>query len=262
MVTETLILSPHHDDAVLSCGHWIERHPGAVVATVFCASPGARVPAGPWDRQCGFVTADQAAAGRAAEDLAALTILGATQRSLSFSDEQYAAYRSRTLHADLVRTIGDLLDEMRPQRFLFPLGARHRDHQLTARAAVAALAERPPCQAMAYADLPYAIISSPDRKLALARSGLLERHGERFTNVVQPSRKRDAAACYRSQLELIGVAYPRWSDCLVPGVETYWKVDGTTSRTGGLHRATVKLSAHSEVAFRSLASKARRKVLR
>ena len=37
-----LVLSPHFDDAVMSCGELIESSPGTIVATVCSASPGAR----------------------------------------------------------------------------------------------------------------------------------------------------------------------------------------------------------------------------
>ena len=30
-----LVISPHFDDAVMSCGYWIQRHRGAIVATVW-----------------------------------------------------------------------------------------------------------------------------------------------------------------------------------------------------------------------------------
>jgi LmbE family N-acetylglucosaminyl deacetylase len=221
---ETLVMSPHYDDAVLSCGHWLERHPGAVVATVCCASPGVGVPAGGWDRRCGFARADEAAARRGAEDLAALEILGATQRRLPFCDEQYSAYRQATFEADIVAAVGALLDELQPQRCLFPVGVRHGDHQLTRRAARAALQKTAWCQAIAYADLPYSINSSRDLRKALAQSGLADADGERFEEVAQPSRKGKAFECYSSQLEQLGIDHPRWWESLVPGAERYWLI--------------------------------------
>ena len=61
-------LSPHFDDAVLSCAAWLEHHPGAVVATVRRAAR-TRVPADPaWDALAGFVDADHSAEARGAED--------------------------------------------------------------------------------------------------------------------------------------------------------------------------------------------------
>ena len=45
-----VVISPHFDDAVMSCGELIGSCSGVVVATVCSASPGPRVPASPeWD---------------------------------------------------------------------------------------------------------------------------------------------------------------------------------------------------------------------
>ena len=54
----TLVISPHFDDAVLSCGHWLHMNPGAVVATVCSGKPERGSPASKWDAR--FGTADQA----------------------------------------------------------------------------------------------------------------------------------------------------------------------------------------------------------
>jgi LmbE family N-acetylglucosaminyl deacetylase len=184
MTVETLFLSPHHDDAVLSCGHWLEQHPGSIVATVFCASPGPGVPAGGWDGPSGFVTAEEACAAREAEDAAALAVVGAFQRRLPFCDDQYAKYRSPSLEDDVRAAVGSLLDELRPQRCFFPLGIRNEDHKMTRRVAIAVLDERHWCEAVAYAELPYQF-SSPDfYEAALRETGLAIADGGRFDELL------------------------------------------------------------------------------
>ncbi|SAK96023.1 LmbE family protein [Caballeronia arationis] len=83
-----LVISPHFDDAVFSCGAWIASNSNAVVCTVFAGCPDTRV-ATDWDHQCGFSDARQAMRERIAEDDRALELLGATGERLNFLDAQY-----------------------------------------------------------------------------------------------------------------------------------------------------------------------------
>ncbi|MGH6635951.1 MAG: hypothetical protein ACRED0_07390 [Gammaproteobacteria bacterium] len=48
-----LVVSPHCDDGVFSCGQLIEAHPGAVVATVFAGRLPPNHPLPEWDRGAG-----------------------------------------------------------------------------------------------------------------------------------------------------------------------------------------------------------------
>ena len=75
-MTELLVLSPHLDDAVLSCGRLVAHYRGSVVATLFAGSP---LPAlvKDWDHNCGFADSDTAVASRRSEDRLALGSLGA-----------------------------------------------------------------------------------------------------------------------------------------------------------------------------------------
>ncbi len=68
----TLVISPHYDDAVLSCGHWLSQNQGAWVSTVCTAHPEQGIPASIWDRESGFENADEAMISRRAEDRAGL----------------------------------------------------------------------------------------------------------------------------------------------------------------------------------------------
>src|SRR5580658_10141715 len=70
-----LVLSPHYDDAVLSCGAWLSSHPGSVVATVCTGRPGPGIGPHQWDGTSGFPSGDAAAMVRQGEDAAALAVL-------------------------------------------------------------------------------------------------------------------------------------------------------------------------------------------
>ena len=87
-----VVISPHFDDAVMSCGELIGSCSGVVVATVCSASPGPRVPASPeWDA-AEFETAHAAAMSRGEEDRRALAVLGAEQVGLGLVDELYRPF--------------------------------------------------------------------------------------------------------------------------------------------------------------------------
>jgi LmbE family N-acetylglucosaminyl deacetylase len=221
-----LVLSPHFDDAVLSCGNWLERHPGTIVGTVCSGLPGASVPADPtWDALAHFSSGDEAARARRAEDRAALGLLGADQAVLGFLDGWFYKSEAGRPHERpdvgpsfedaLARSIGGLVDELRPDACLVPLGLLHPDHIVTHRAALSALRVRPEIPVVFYCDLPYGIASvqaAEDRLEGLAASG--------FGLAPQPDAgsppaqsKLRAARCYRSQLPLLEESFGQslWS---------------------------------------------------
>ena len=73
-----LVISPHLDDAVLSCGALLLAHPGATVATLFAASPPAYTdPLNEHDTDCGFRPGDDTMAVRREEDVRAMRAVGA-----------------------------------------------------------------------------------------------------------------------------------------------------------------------------------------
>lgn len=229
-----LVISPHLDDAVLSCGHWLTTHPGAVVATVCSGLPGPGVPATPgWDGRA-FATGDEAMTARRAEDLAALRQIGATQRLLGFLD---VAYRSaarchedvsvgEALDNELCRSIGSLIDDLEPTSCLVPLGIVHGDHIAVRVAALIVLEARGWCRAVIYADLPEKI-TFPDtveervREIRLV-AGLTD-HSVPYPESAEP--KVRAVGAYRSQAPLLDIAHPRWRKALDVGSERFWQVD-------------------------------------
>ena len=149
----TLIVSPHFDDAVFSCGEWMSRHAGTQVVTVFAGLPADFTVSTEWDAACGFVNARQALQMRRLEDRQALDTLGARSHWLEHADDQYGEAR----HAEQVAaTLLPLLDSIVPARLLIPLGLYHRDHLLAHESSLQALATwARPVQLWAYEDVPY-----------------------------------------------------------------------------------------------------------
>jgi LmbE family N-acetylglucosaminyl deacetylase len=167
------LLSPHLDDAVLSCGgliaRWINRGYEVTVLTIFAGDP----PPGPLstyaqDLHSRWGQAEGAVASRRAEDRIACGRLGASVVHLAFPD---AIYRRSALGEPLYPTEASILGGIQPEddslveailaaisqvyepqaTWLCPIGiGGHVDHRLTRRAA-----ERLGIGLWYYRDLPY-----------------------------------------------------------------------------------------------------------
>ena len=90
MAGRVVVLSPHFDDAVLSCWSILDKHgPDALVVTVFGGEP----PAGPlWSHDAeppGAVDSATRLRARAEENRTALALTGSTHVDLDFLDSQY-----------------------------------------------------------------------------------------------------------------------------------------------------------------------------
>ncbi|WP_175727190.1 PIG-L deacetylase family protein [Burkholderia ambifaria] len=120
-----LVISPHLDDAVFSCGQLLAQAPGSVVVTVFAGIPACGSDAPPWDRRAGFRTADEAVRSRRDEDRCALAMLGAQPVWLDFLDDQYG---TRAPSTAIAARLADTIDAHPGFGVLAPAGLFHRDH--------------------------------------------------------------------------------------------------------------------------------------
>jgi hypothetical protein len=83
----TVILSPHLDDAVLSCWHLLSGPDELRVVNVFAGVPSGA--AGWWDEVTGATDAGERVRERRAEDRAALAIAGREATNLDLLDAQH-----------------------------------------------------------------------------------------------------------------------------------------------------------------------------
>lgn len=130
-----VIVSPHFDDAVLSCGQLMAGRPDTVVVTVFGGTP-RDTSLRPYDRLCGFVDAAQAMRARRAEDERAVRELGGSTVHLEFVDDQYGEPND---FVDLVEQLSGVVASVSPEYVLAPVGLAHPDHQEVTRAAFGAV---------------------------------------------------------------------------------------------------------------------------
>lgn len=220
MSAEHLFVSPHLDDAVFACGQWIASSPSSIVVTIFAGAPPADAVLTAWDAECGFGDGDDVVAARRAEDRAALALLGATPIWLDFRDDQYGEPRTAQTIAD---TLASVIGPERAAAIHFPLGLFHRDH-LRASDACAMLVDRVTARAFhVYEDALYRRITGAvdARRDALRERGLdLVRCTPSLACDAQ-SRKREAVACYRSQLRALRTR-EAYGDLDAP--EAHWRV--------------------------------------
>jgi LmbE family N-acetylglucosaminyl deacetylase len=228
----TLVVSPHLDDAVLSCAHLLLARPQSVVATVMAGNPGPGVLSG-WDRVCGFSDGDDPVARRREEDRCALRVVGASPRHLDFLDLPYREGRAgddggRVGAADITRHLAELVEELAPASVLIPLGLLHPDHVLTHQAGVLLRESHPQLTIWAYMDLPYGL-AHPE--LMRSRLAGLEQAGVCTREVDVPTppaaeRKGLAVTCYESQVEPVmnDLGRDAWWGSFEEGSERFWEL--------------------------------------
>ncbi|WP_063568963.1 PIG-L family deacetylase [Achromobacter ruhlandii] len=149
-----VILSPHLDDAALSCAGLLRARPGSVVATVYSGLPPDAGMLTDWDRRCGFASAGQAMRTRAGEDDRALEEVRAERMTLDFIDSQYLPCADADMPA-LTERLLRLVADLRPDGVLIPMGLLHHDHVRVSDAALLVREARREAVWFAYEDVPY-----------------------------------------------------------------------------------------------------------
>ena len=151
MSADSIILSPHFDDAVLSCWHLLTGTGEVLVVNVFAGEPPAGV-LGWWDRFAGASESAAAVRARIEEDRRALALAGRAHVNLPFLDSQYR--EADQAPAEIVEALRGVL--VAGARIYAPasLGDGHCDHTAVRAAALALRAEG--ADVTLYADLPHA----------------------------------------------------------------------------------------------------------
>ncbi len=188
MSADSIILSPHFDDAVLSCWHLLVGPGEVLVVNVFAGEPPTGV-LGWWDRFAGASESSAAVRARVQEDRRALALAGRTAVNLPFLDRQYR--QGEQAAAEIVEA---LRGELAPDARIYApasLGDHHPDHTAVRSAALALHAQG--ADVTLYADLPHATMLGWPRWVF---------NGE-------PSTQDRASEQWASQLEATGIALER-----------------------------------------------------
>jgi LmbE family N-acetylglucosaminyl deacetylase len=214
-----LVISPHIDDAVLSCEALLKYARDVHVLTIFGGDAPIGAPMLEWDLECGFSVGINVMEARRKEDTQALTKLGATPL---WSEELQEGYRTEPADLDRLTTlITDTIDTTSPSHFMFPLGLKHHDHLLVAAAGAAAARARPVPTSFVYAERPY---SSAKPRIVSKRLSELSASGAEFAKERLPRgvRRGDRSAilCYPTQLRGLRMSALRIG--IFP--ERYWRI--------------------------------------
>ncbi|MBW8826763.1 MAG: PIG-L family deacetylase [Acidobacteria bacterium] len=215
-VQPLLVVSPHLDDAVLSCGGVLGAHPGSTVLTVMTAGPDRWGPPTEWDRSCGFRAGDDVMATRKGEDREALTLLRAAPVWLDVVEGQYSPPPDGpTMAAAVASTI----ERLGARVVLQPLGLVNDEHITIADALFET--SLPGVDRYAYADLPYRYTEPElfERRLAELAAAGIGLEPAALPSDPDPRRKLAAIRRYRSQRRPLRVDLP-----LAVRPERYWRV--------------------------------------
>ncbi|APE19912.1 MULTISPECIES: PIG-L deacetylase family protein [Streptomyces] len=248
-----LVLSPHLDDAVLSCGGllgWAGRRAPVTVATLFteAAPPPYTLSARQYLKQTGAGDAEELFAERRAEDRRVLERLDVAIRHVGLVDglfrrlprprpgtgrlarllpEVAQVYPTYRLHlsrgrvsphdAETLRLVAGTVDELLPGRsgglLLAPLGVGGHADHVLVRTA----AERSGRPVVYYSDFPYDQHAGPDARFT-ARNGLVARAWERGLD-----RKAELIRGYGTQVDAL------FPDGRVPRAPEVYLLPGATA---------------------------------
>ncbi|WP_279629467.1 PIG-L deacetylase family protein [Achromobacter spanius] len=194
-----IVISPHLDDAVFSCGSLLSRCAGSTVVTVYTGVPDDPDTLTEWDRACGFADAAAALRERTHENRRALAAIGCEGRSLDLVDCQYLACPEAAMPR-LTETLLATLHDLAPGAVAIPLGLFHGDHIRVSDAALLIWETWPGVRWFLYEDAPYRaqpgavqqrLVQLHARGLVLTPAGLSS----------DPADKADAIVAYASQLK-------------------------------------------------------------
>ena len=205
-LARVMVISPHFDDAVMSCGHLLAAAGTALVVTVFGGSPSSTPDTvTPWDASCGFQQGDDVVACRRQEEAQALAALGVHGDALELLDRQYRGGARYSIN-EVAGHLGSKLDEWQPSAVVVPMALKNRDHLLARSAALQHRRSTDPRTWVCYAEFPY-VWREPDA--AAKEVSQLRRKGYRLTPVLgiptSPERKAASLGQYTSQLQGLGL---------------------------------------------------------
>lgn len=230
------MVSPHLDDAVLSCGQFAASHPGSRFLTVFAGGPTEVDPLPPFDRAARYFRAgDDVAAIRRAEDVRACSIVGARPEHLEFWDGHYRTEEygyEGPPDEEIAAAVGEALDRLAAAEpadvWLVPLGLGHHDHRVVSDVCLT-LVRRAGLVAYVYADLPYyeeAPAEALGRQREIEARGFVLREVDTVLAEGAAARKRAAVRAHRSQRRSLG----RRARRAVRASERCWTLDGAGGR--------------------------------
>jgi hypothetical protein len=237
-----LLVSPHLDDAVLSCFGILERGEAVDVLTV-CAGAPDPPRRGWWDEDCGFASSAESVPARLREDAEAFAGTPHRRRYLTLLELQYVEGGRGDREAQtIVDAVGAWVSEHPAGLVALPAGAgcrsqplvrrlrrligrpchppQHPDHLFVRDAVLPLLAAE--TSALLYEELPYLLGGGSEAEAErLARSGGCAL--DPFASAIDREAKAARIAAYASQVAPLSPPERRLDDPdTLPGEERYW----------------------------------------
>ena len=243
-----VVISPHFDDAVLSCWSVLTASPPVDVLNVFTGAPPPGSAAHEGERLTGTSDPVARAAQRAPEDAEALALAGARRRNLGLAEHRHPAPGGRLARLlrgggrrlrDAARVVTEQLDGDAHVYVPAGIGA-HPDHVLVRELGcrlmrdgmrVSFYADQPYCYAYGW---PHWVLGEPPdphldvaadwrRELGTASVDFDELRPEVLRLGSGHARKLDALRLYRTQFPVLeGGANRRVSNPELTGIEVFW----------------------------------------
>jgi LmbE family N-acetylglucosaminyl deacetylase len=254
MTPSLAILSPHLDDAVLSCWHLLDGPDAVSVINVFAGIPAKGTASGWWDASTGQHDPASVVRTRLAEDHKALALVGLQPVNLGFLDDQYRRVEQPTgsivaaLAAELSPDTAILAPAALTSGATETLHEPHPDHVAVRDAGLALRAAG--YRVSLYADLPHASArgwpswvtgaSAPPApevaamwRHALRGIGVDDRHPTPDVRRLAPdefARKAAAVRRYSSQIDPLERYFgARIDDPALLGYEIVWRLPATAA---------------------------------
>lgn len=249
-----LVVSPHLDDAALSCFALLERDEPVTVLDVFTQRPEPEQHT-QWDEQCGFRGSHQAYHARRQEERDALGATGHKVLGADLLDTQYLpggsddrderdADRLAEILEKWVERAGDESTVALPVGAGLPAGARpglidrvraklrrrllfnnSPDHVFVRDVGIETLRHRDEVTIWLYEELPY-LWAHPGELVVPLVAGWAERSATVVSLPVDRRRKADMLSAYRSQLPMLFPRPDHLANAL-PANERYWVLPPT-----------------------------------
>ena len=149
----TVILSPHLDDAVLSCWHVLTQPGEVMVINVFAGAPAGLPAPAWWDEYTGATDSGERVRERIEEDRRALALAGREPTNVGLLDEQYREHAQ-----PLEQLVEQIARRLPPEAEIYAPAALtdHADHMLVRAAALELRTAG--ADVSLYADLPHATV--------------------------------------------------------------------------------------------------------
>lgn len=217
-----LVISPHLDDAVLSCAQLIRTRPGTTIMTILAGFPPG-VHTGWSARTTGLPVAKDANLKRRSEDQSAARALGARTAWVDIPAQEYGpAFPTDRLLRISQSIVAAVTTGEFPSVFI-PLGVTHPDHIIVSDAALRAVLDSK-SESYVYMDMPYGQASPRRVRRRLRRIGREFEIEPLAPFAVDPETKAEAVNAYSSQVEELRRGFGRHFSRVFSDPERYWRI--------------------------------------